>query len=616
MVILDKKILGTPTNFGEKKIKEQLVSFEDDGLFGWFSIDYLPNVRDIDLLLLHKEAGLFAIEIKAVPIGLINTISLNYIDIQGRGKKENPNLQSYNSLTSLRDYAKGILNANLPFAVATSCWPLISVKGWKLSFKDDPIIASLADKMIMEEDLSTLNAFIKKLKLIYENPPIRSGSNRIYNWEKEHKILIDSLCVSKDVVPKVPDQTRFQVLANTHKNDVKKKFPVGTTGRYRFSGVPGSGKTFALMQIAYAYGKEGFQVLFLCFNKVLASQIRAEFVSLSQHDNDPELTDFINVQDVFEHAVTQSYVHGIEDLVSDNNLDWISLLLDELDRNISNQNEFPTILLVDETQDFKPEFIKWIMFWSKKSTFIAIAEGKGQEIYKKPLLDEELSVWWNSFEVEELYKNYRNPSFLYKVAFLMASSRLSNANIQAAVDKLELSIRNRSLQLIRSDERGIELVPYSDELEHEQLVSFFAMVIKSKVAELKQQNKSLRELLIIVRGRRAQFIILEAINEIQMDDHEFTYTNYLEASNRRLSPQENSVRICTFESCRGLEAEECIVAGLEVLQEDSWKSSSLALIAMSRAINKTTIIINKISGYKVLRLLHQIFDTIELNNGN
>jgi hypothetical protein len=352
------KILGAPPNYGEQKVKEQLVSFEDDDLFGWFSIDYLPNVRDIDLLLLHKNAGVFAIEIKAVPISLINTISLNYIDIQGRGKKENPNLQSYNALTSLRDYAKGALNTNLPFSVATSCWPLIGSGSWKLAFKDEPIIASLADKMIMEEDLSTPNAFTNKLTSIYTNPPIRGGSNRPYNWNIEHKETIDGLCIAKNVAPKIPKQTRFQVLANTHKNNIKKKFPVGTTGKHRFSGVPGSGKTFALMQIAYAYGKEGYQVLFLCFNKVLASQIRAEFVLLSQQDNDPELTDFISVQDVFEHAVTQSYVHGIEGLVSDTHLDWISLLLEELNRNVSNQNEFPTILLVDETQDFKPEFIK------------------------------------------------------------------------------------------------------------------------------------------------------------------------------------------------------------------------------------------------------------------
>jgi hypothetical protein len=613
---LEKKILGAPSNFGEQKVKEQLVSFEDDDLFGWFSIDYLPNVRDIDLLLLHKNAGVFAIEIKAVPISLINTISLNYIDIQGRGKKENPNLQSYNALTSLRDYARVAINTNLPFSVATSCWPLICSGSWKLAFKDEPIIASLADKMIMEEDLSTPNAFTNKLTSIYTNPPIRGGSNRPYNWNIEHKETIDGLCIAKNVAPKIPKQTRFQVLANTHKNNIKKKFPVGTTGKHRFSGVPGSGKTFALMQIAYAYGKEGYQVLFLCFNKVLASQIRAEFVLLSQQDNDPELTDFISVQDVFEHAVTQSYVHGIEGLVSDTHLDWISLLLEELSRNVSSQNEFPTILLVDETQDFKPEFIKWIKFWSQKSTLIAVAEGVGQELYENPQLDGELLNWWNSFEVEELYKNYRNPSFLFKIAFLLASSRLSTTNIQSAFTRLDTSIRNRSLQLVRPNERGIEITPFSDDLNQQQLVSFFTTLIQTKIIELQSQNKNLSELLIIVRGRRAQSIVLDAVNRIKMDELKFDYINYIEVSNRRLTPLENAVRICTFESCRGLESEECIVAGLEILQEDSWNSSSLALVALSRAIKKTTIVINQISGHKLLTLLHQLLDNIELADGD
>jgi hypothetical protein len=233
-----------------------------------------------------------------------------------------------------------------------------------------------------------------------------------------------------------------------------------------------------------------------------------------------------------------------------------------------------------------------------------------------PQLDGELLNWWNSFEVEELYKNYRNPSFLFKVAFILASSRLSATNIQSAFNKLDISIRNRSLQLVRPNERGIEITPFSDDLNHQQLVSFFTMLIKTKITELQYQNKSLSELLIIVRGRRTQSIVLDAVRKIQRDDPKFDFVDYIEASNRRLTPQVNAVRICTFESCRGLESEECIVAGLENLQKDSWKSSSLALVVLSRAIKKTTIVINQISGHKLLTLLHQSLDTIELEDGN
>jgi len=594
----------------------QLNSLNDETLFCWFSIDYLPGVKDIDLFIVHKDAGLFSVEIKAIPLKLINTISLNYIDIRGRGKKENPNLQAYNAATSLRDYAYASRSINLPFIVATSCWPKITASEWKFSFKDDDVIADLANRMLMGDDLTTPKALRTKLLSIYTNPPIRGGSNRGYSFKHEHKEIIDSLCIAQNISPNIPVQSKFQVLVNSHKNNIKKKYPVGTTGKYRFSGVPGSGKTFALMQLAYAYGKEGFQVLFLCFNKVLASQIRAEFISLAIKENDPELTEFIIVQDVFEHASIQSHIHGIEGLAFDSHSEWISLLLDEIEINVSKDEEFPTILLVDETQDFQPEFISWIKFWSKKSSLIAVAEGVGQELYEPQELEGNLLEWWADFDVEKLNKNYRNPSYLYKVAFLLASSRLAIPNLQLAMSRLSKSIDEKTLQLLRTEERGLEIIPYSDQFKEKDKIAYFTEIIASKILELNERNKNLSDLLIVTRGRTAQLWILLALQHIKNKDSDFSFVNYIDPKNRRVTPSKDSVRVCTFESCRGLESEECIVVGLESLPVNLWHSASLALVALSRALTKTTVIVNQLSGHKLLLLLHELFDVIDSNNAN
>jgi hypothetical protein len=613
---LHKNIVGNPSNFGEVKLKEKLISLNDLSLCCWFAIDFLPNVRDIDLFLIHKECGVFSIEIKSIPLRLINSISLNYIEIRGRGKKENPNLQAYNALTSFRDYAKNTRNSNIPFTVATTCWPEISSDEWKMCFKDEPTISELADKMIMEDDLSTSALLSKKLASIYINPPIRGGSNRIYSWSAEHKQLIDSICIPVVTSPNIPEQSKFQILENSHRNAIKKKYPVGTVGKYRFSGVPGSGKTFALMQLAYAFGKEGYQVLFLCFNKVLASQIRGEFITLANKDSDPELNEFITVQDVFEHAVTQSYVHGIDDLVSENHLEWISLLLDEIKEKVTTKDEFPTILLVDETQDFQPEFISWIRFWSTYSTLIAVAEGKGQELYEAVRLGSDTAEWWTSFKVETLTQNYRNPGFLYKVAFLLANSKLAISQLHLAMNSLNQSINEKTLKLSRVKERGLELVPCSDELDNEQRVVFYSNLIKTIIEELRGRNKNLGELLIIVRGRSAKILVLSALQNLKNDGAELSFIDYTMPENRRLTPPSNTVRICTFESCRGLEAEECIVAGLECLTLGSSRDARLTLVALSRALQKTTVMINQVSGFKLLSLFRESFNVIDSNNEN
>ena len=123
-----------PRHKGEKDVNQQLATQEDNSLYFWSSLDFIPGVNDIDLLIWHKDIGCFVVEIKAIPIDMLVSFSFSTCEISGRGIDRSPQNQAYDALQSLRNYLVPLLN-KMPFMVATVCWPLISRFEWNECFK-------------------------------------------------------------------------------------------------------------------------------------------------------------------------------------------------------------------------------------------------------------------------------------------------------------------------------------------------------------------------------------------------------------------------------------------------------------------------------------------------
>jgi len=60
-----------PDRTGERNLVLQLKALADQQLHIWCGLSFIPGVRDCDLLLWHEKAGVFLVEIKAVPILMI-----------------------------------------------------------------------------------------------------------------------------------------------------------------------------------------------------------------------------------------------------------------------------------------------------------------------------------------------------------------------------------------------------------------------------------------------------------------------------------------------------------------------------------------------------------------
>ena len=93
-----------PKFHGELRVYQQLASFDDENLCFWTSLDFIPNVNDIDLLVWHKKQGIFVLEIKAIPLSMLKEFSFNSCVIEGRGPDRSPQNQAYDALQSLRNY--------------------------------------------------------------------------------------------------------------------------------------------------------------------------------------------------------------------------------------------------------------------------------------------------------------------------------------------------------------------------------------------------------------------------------------------------------------------------------------------------------------------------------
>jgi hypothetical protein len=156
-----------PKHRGELSVYQQLTLQKDDSLYLWCSLDFIPGVHDIDLLIWHAEIGCFIIEIKAIPIEMLLSLSYSTCEIDGRGIDRSPQSQAYDAMQSLRNFLSPRIE-KAPFMVATVCWPLISRAVWNGYFKNSPEISALCESMIMHDDLFTgPEALKKRLKEIY-----------------------------------------------------------------------------------------------------------------------------------------------------------------------------------------------------------------------------------------------------------------------------------------------------------------------------------------------------------------------------------------------------------------------------------------------------------------
>lgn len=122
-------------------------------------------------------------------------------------------------------------------------------------------------------------------------------------------------------------------------------------------GYPGTGKIQALLDIAVAHAEAGRQVLFTCYNKVLATALRA---SLAVREVPEATRERLLIKDVYE----------IKSGLTDEDLTVYA-------------GTFGTVC-VDEAQDMWGSLIQFVQRLARPDAEWFLADGTGQELYDEP----------------------------------------------------------------------------------------------------------------------------------------------------------------------------------------------------------------------------------------
>jgi hypothetical protein len=591
-----------PTKYrGEQRLATQLASFSDERLHLWFGINYLPGVRDIDCILWYEEVGVFVIEVKAVPLRIIESFGYRTIKIAGRELQESPHLNAYGAQEELRRYLRPRLQ-KIPFFDCSACWPEIARYDWDGYWNRDEVRGDFSKSMLFEEDITGGPTVLKKrLQHIAANPAVRSNAKRYFRHDtRQLERFRDALDFSAQPAAAPSDLEKLRIIEKDVSRRTRAEVPPGATTRILYNGHPGTGKTFRLLQIAHAHVTAGKKVLFVCFNKVLAADIR-RYLSYSEQLRTAESK--LRVADVFEMVVQYAAEQGITLSEGDDLEEWGVEVARDMHKNQEALLKYDT-LLVDEGQDMKQWAFEMLSLHCRPDSTICIVAGKGQELYGGQ------STWLRSFAEtatqHRLNRNWRNTKPIFQLAQLFYEAELKSSRISALVQRFRrktVDVEGEDLGFDREDGRypSVRLIDRSplekldeDSLFYSQdssdcMVREYKQIIEEQLNRI-EANERRMDLLILVPDttgleRRWALSALERLS--------IPFIDYTVKANRRDITQPDMVRLCTFHSARGLEGTRVIVFGFEGIESLARLSDAdccnLGYIVLSRSMYHCTL---------------------------
>ena len=602
-----------PRHRGELAVYQQLTLQKDDALYLWSSLDFIPGVNDVDLLIWHQEIGCFVVEIKAISIEMLVSFSFSSCEIEGRGLDRSPQNQAYDAMQSLRNYLAPRVE-KAPFMVATVCWPLISRSAWAERFRNSPEISSLSNSMLMKDDLySGADSLRIRLSEIWVRPPVRKGSS--YSFKHDKDIFRDFCNVLDPKAIPQPiksDLAKLEALERGIKRDLMRNFPPFYSSRVLFHGKPGTGKTFRLQQIGIMHAREGAKVLLCCFNQVLASEfirfINLLDVNFKRAGVENSIKEYIDIVDITTLALRLCSDIGISIEIKDFN-EWGQLIIDEFKKPgiLDKYPKYDTVL-IDESQDFLGWQLELILLLARNDATVAMGVGAGQELYfSRDSGDKATELQFPNYKLANLRRNFRNAKPIYELAHLVYecsfdSKKIADVYSKAFLNKkstahdmdFEISQANIPLCLYINDELEIS---YDEPEFQSELLYKLAHEYQSIIFEhFLNSNQNPSDLLILVPDTVGEEIaaLRVALDKIY-SDLKIGYIDYVDKSSRKYIAPEGKIRVVTFHSSRGLEATNVLILGIEKLLQLSRSTkvdpSRLGYIAISRAIFNLVICI-------------------------
>lgn len=170
-----------PEHHGELLFAESLLALDDGRTHLFFDV-MLPGVSNIDVVIWDEDEGVFCLEVKAVPLNMIEEFSPAEIVIQGRGRGRSPMSQARKGAFELLSFIREA-NSSVPWLTATVAWPQISRSAWESHWHSSDLPKAYADSMVFADDVSSLEALRRRLRWVRRNAPWGSAEPRPFEHD-------------------------------------------------------------------------------------------------------------------------------------------------------------------------------------------------------------------------------------------------------------------------------------------------------------------------------------------------------------------------------------------------------------------------------------------------
>ncbi|AET60102.1 superfamily I DNA/RNA helicase [Paenibacillus terrae HPL-003] len=348
-------------------------------------------------------------------------------------------------------------------------------------------------------------------------------------------------------------------------------------------GVAGSGKTLVLVSRAkmLAQAHPDWKILVLCYGIPLSRTLKQW---IDQKMREPEdLFDFANAECEWESSNIEVYnFHewlGSHMRIKDS---AIPELLEKLDKSEAIVPIYDAIL-IDEGQDFEPDWLRLASHCLNPDTkSLLLVEDRAQSIFKrKNSLAQETGLDFRG-RSKILSINYRNTAQIVQFAwdFYRSHSQLQNKVQSGSLEGVEIippqSTKRKGPEPIFRRCRNIR-----EEMD---------FIVKSITFLRLEKAIPLNDIAILYRVQNSYKI--SYINEIKssLQKHQVPYTWMTESreSKRNFIREEETVKISTLDSAKGLDFRAVFIVAIENMpfkrEEVEEREVSLLYIGMTRAL--------------------------------
>jgi hypothetical protein len=651
------EVLGRqPTDSAEKSLFEFFKSLNVEGT-AWFNLD-MAGINEIDAVGWFKDFGFFLVETKGFKVNDFKELSLDNIAFRNQthqsryGHKNPPWKQARIAARLLSTfltniyYQKSIFPSNarleknkfIPYIFSLTYFPSISELEFKNAFPNSYEV--LSDYILFNDCHQDLDYLKRKLRNLgtrqIENNPynrksvpsayqdlISAFSAELIKLYKE-KVFIQTPESSKD---EKYDKSLLNIIENAdlkeELSDINFDYPIL---RY---GYAGTGKTIIALKILQKFAIEDKQVLFTCYNKVLSTDLR-RFTKLS-YDEAYRYLDNIAIKDIHELIHEYSPFAKFIDFSSptDQIDDFFETIVDEIIQGGYFRGIYDRIV-IDEAQDLKDYGWKLILHLAKREfDSLIVLNGKEQNLYlPKPSIhlsrfedrckrvQQENGLKGNYKQKRRIYRN-KTRTFLFSQSFLddypedIKSIKFIQDNESKKDDTFEFMRQAGNLPyIINKTSSG------------KSFAGSLKKAIKHCLDENEKNGLGASGILIIVpfkfnakipANNFYRNLAIKMLQEMGLD-----FIDYTIDKNRRLDYLINQVRVVSFHSCRGIEANFSIILGFEELFKLSdtvhCDYHKLGYIVLSRAKYESYIFIDSVKGgensSKFLGFTRSIFNSV------